>query len=131
MKFNNDEVTLASVVDKVKQKTCMEVWIIDRENAGQVNKPLLMNENTLWIEVVNKDNKNLAKGSYIVAESRRKDAADTIISFLIYEICKCKVGKIVLVTQDHFGTTLCEIIKNLYRQEMECVEPKDFANRVN
>lgn len=42
-----------------------------------------MESGCLWIQVVNKDNRNLAKALYIVADSNRKDAADILITTLI------------------------------------------------
>jgi hypothetical protein len=60
----------------------------------------------LWVEVVNKDNINLAKGLYLSADSKRKDAADILMTIAIYELIKAGVNKVVLITKDHFGVTL-------------------------
>ena len=37
-----------------------------------------------YIDVVNKENKNLAKSPYLVADSCKKDAADILIGLIIY-----------------------------------------------
>lgn len=76
--------------------------------------------------MVNKDNKNLAKDMYIVAQSNRKDAADILIIILIYEICKHQTQKIMLITKDHFGITLQEIINKEFGNKIVCIEPKNF-----
>lgn len=55
---------------------------------------------------MNKQNRNLAKSQYIIADSTRKDAADILMTVLIYEMVKCNTGRITLVTKDHFGITL-------------------------
>jgi hypothetical protein len=126
-----EETTIESFVKIIREQYFIEIWIIDRENAGQIEKSMGIDEDRLWIEVVNKDNRNLARGPFIVADSNRKDAADTVLTILIYEICKYKFGKILLVTKDHFGTTLHEIINKLFGQKMECIEPKDFIQKTN
>ena len=43
---------------------------------------------------------------FAVADSTRKDAADILITVLIYEMVKFNGGKVTLVTKDHFGITL-------------------------
>jgi len=71
-----------------------------------VEKPFDLQKSTLWIEVMNKSNRNLAKGQFILADSNKRDAADTMMSILVYEISKSCNSQIILVTKDHFGETL-------------------------
>lgn len=77
--------------------------------------------------MVNKENKNLAKGPFLVADSKKKDASDTLISLLIYEAARQSVGRITLVTKDHFGTTLQEVLGGMSFTQLQCVEPQDFS----
>lgn len=113
---------------KIDEDKIKLVIIIDRENAGLVERPLEIDKNTVWIEVVNKDNKNLAKGMYLVANSNRKDSSDILITFLVYEMLKSEVESVTLVTGDHFGVTLQEVIGGI---RLKCVEPKDFVEKNN
>lgn len=80
---------------------------------------------------MNKKNKNLAKGQFITADSTKRDAADIIMSVLIYEIAKTKNSRIILVTKDHFGTTLKDLINNIFKNKIEVFDPKDLLEFYN
>ena len=66
------------------------------------------------LEVVAKNQENLATGRFLVAESSGKDAADILIILVLYELAKIDPKmRIVLVTNDHYGKTLQPIYKCL------------------
>ncbi len=48
------------------------------------------------------------------------------MTVLIYEMVKCNTGRITLVTKDHFGITLQEVLGSIYPQKIRCMIPKDF-----
>ena len=56
--------------------------------------------------MVNENNKNLAKGRFIAAASSKKDAADILISMIVYGILSQTDSQVYLVTKDHFGKVL-------------------------
>ena len=63
---------------------------------------------------MNKENKNLAKSPFLVAESAKKDSADILIQLLVYELIKETKYEIILVTNDHFGEVLYEILSHIF-----------------
>jgi hypothetical protein len=67
LRYDVFEIEYNTFVDKIKYSYVPQVLVIDRENAGLVEKPIKISQQTEWIEVVNKNNKNLAKGMFIVA----------------------------------------------------------------
>lgn len=65
------------------------------------------------IEVVSKNSEHLAKGKYLVAESKGKDAADILIIITMFELGKLGIKDITLFTSDHYGETLKPIFASL------------------
>lgn len=88
------------------------------------------NQNYFYVDVVNKENKNLAKSPYLVAGSSKKDAADILISLLVYEIIKETNLKAILVTNDHFGSALGDIIMNVFGNRFETLKVSEAVKRV-
>ena len=55
-------------------------------------------------------NVNLTKGRFIKARSTLTQSADIMIIWIIYKIAKLKDAYIELITLDHFGKTLEELV---------------------
>lgn len=128
---NAAEISLANFLNKINCQEFSKIIVVDRENCGTFEKPASIEMSTVWIEVVNKKNKNLAKGQFIAADSTKRDAADIIMSILIYEIAKTFQSRIILVTKDHFGTTLKDLINNIFKNKIEVFDPKDLKEYYN
>ena len=62
--------------------------IIDKENIGKLNFSDQIDKNTYCLSVVTTQTQNLARGRYIIANSIKKDAADTLIVLVIYAIAQ-------------------------------------------
>ena len=94
---------------RIKNKFIM----IDRENAGKYELSP-EEENTFYvIEAVSMQNENLAKGKYVTANSKGKDAADLLTVLMLYEIGKIPDATTYLITNDHYGVTLKGIFEPL------------------
>ena len=88
------------------------------------------NQGYLYVDVVNRENKNLAKSPFLVADSTKKDAADILISLLIFEIAKQTQLQIILVTNDHFGSALRDIITNIFGARFQTLKVSEALKRV-
>lgn len=75
---------------------------------------------------MNKVNRNLAKGKYIIAGSQKKDAADILIVFIICEILRVTNAEVVLITSDHFGGVLAEIITDYFGNRFTSIPRNEF-----
>ena len=75
---------------------------------------------------MNKGNKNLAKGKYMLAESQKKDAADILIVIVICEILRLTNADVILITGDHFGCVLQEIIKNYFGHRFTSIKKDEI-----
>ena len=59
-----------------------------------------------FLEVVSQHTEKNAKGRYLVAESKGRDAADILMVIVLTELSKMNMKETVLLTKDHFGETL-------------------------
>ena len=67
-------------------------------------------------------NKNLAKGKYLTAGSQKKDAADLLIVIITCEIMRCCDADVVLITGDHFGEVLQEVMRNSFGNRFTSIQ---------
>ena len=87
--------------------------IIDRENIKPDPFIHSQAESSYVLEIVAKGKENLTSGKYLVAESNGKDAADILIILVLHEISQLGKSSITLLTNDHFGRILQDILLSL------------------
>lgn len=75
---------------------------------------------------MNKVNSNLAKGRYLAAKSTKKDAADILIIMSIYSILSLTSASVILITCDHFGEALSEVLSPYFPHRLESVRKKNL-----
>lgn len=62
----------------------------------------------------------------MIAGSQKKDAADILIVFTICEILRVTNAEVVLITGDHFGQVLEEIINDYFGNRFTSILRNEF-----
>ena len=84
LKYEVCQISVPDLVEEVLLNKPKIVWLIDRENAGLIDKPPFWRDDQIWVESYNINKKNLAKGRFIAAASTKKNAADLLISMVVF-----------------------------------------------
>jgi hypothetical protein len=88
--------------------------LIDRENVGHITAiDYFFPPDVYCLEIVSMNSEHLAKSKYVRADSKGKDAADMLAVIVICEISHLKINEVLLITKDHFATTLKPILSSL------------------
>ena len=97
------EVTFDEVMRDIRALGSSPFILIDRENTkqtGSLSKE--QSEGVYVLEVVSERSQTLPVGRYLVARSKAKDAADTLIMMLLYEAARRTDTQVILV-EGHFN----------------------------